>query len=78
MKTRYFLRIGSDYLEQAKPYPTLAAAKAAYKEVAAELARYGQAIEATVHMADNAEETVEYPDLLLTLNEHGRVVVENT
>ena len=78
MKTRYFLRIGNDYLEQAQPYRTLAEAKAAYKEVAAELARYGQAIEATIHMADNAEDTVEYPDFLLTLNEHGRVVVENT
>lgn len=74
---KYFLRIGSDCLEDATPYRTLSAAKQAFKTVAEELDRYGQSIEATIHMADKASETVEYPDLLLSF-EDGRVVTENT
>ena len=73
---KYFLRIGADYLEDAKPYRTLSAAKQAFREVAEELDRYGQSIEATIHLANKASETEEYPDLLLSF-EDGRVITEN-
>lgn len=72
----YFLRIGTDYLSDAVPYRTLSAAKQAYREVAEELDRYGQAIEASIHMANQACETVEYPDLVLSY-EDGRVKAEH-
>jgi hypothetical protein len=73
---KYFLRIGKDYLEEAVPYRTLSEAKQAYREVAEELDRYGQSIEASVHVAPKASEVVEYPDLLLSFKD-GRVKGEH-
>jgi hypothetical protein len=73
---KYFLRIGTDTLDDAVPYRTLSEAKRAFREVAEELDRYGQSIEASVHIAAKAIEVVEYPDLLLSF-EDGRVKGEH-
>lgn len=73
---KYFLRIANDYLEDATPHRTFAQAKAAYREVAEELDRYGQAISATVHIAKTLDEVAEYPDFVLTY-EDSRVITEN-
>lgn len=76
MSDKYFLRLGDDLLESARPYRTRAAAIAAYLDVARELARYGQGIDATVHLAPNRDATVEYPDLVLSLGPRGGVKVD--
>lgn len=75
MKT--YLRIGSDYLEDAKRYPSKRAALAAFREVAEELARYGQRIEASLHYANNKEELAEYPDYTVALGPRGGLKVEH-
>ena len=71
----YFLRYADEYLEDAQGFKTLKGAREAYEETAEELYRYGQAIEATVHIAGSIDEVVEYPDFLLTY-EDGRVIKE--
>lgn len=76
MKTRYFLRLGDDSLDLARPYRTRAAALAAFAEVARELDRYGQSIAATVHLAAARDELAEYPDFVLNLGPRGGVQVQ--
>ncbi len=76
MKTRYFLRLGSDELELARPYRTRADALAAFLADARELARYGQDLAATVHLAPSRAELAEYPDLVLSLGPRGGLRVE--
>jgi hypothetical protein len=75
-KKYWFLRMGNDYLEQAKRYRTQKDAVEAYKETARELAQYGQAIDATLHIAPSRDAVVEYPDYVLTLSERGAVIKE--
>ena len=72
---KYFLRIGMDYTEDAQPYRTLGQAKAAYYEVAEELDRYGQSIDASIHIADNIDGVAEYPDYVLSYK-NNRVITE--
>lgn len=74
--TAYFLREGSDALDKARPFPTLRAAVDAFATSARELARYGQAHEATVHVAARADQVDEYPDYMLTLGPRGGVRME--
>ena len=76
MSARYFLRLGSDDLDQARRYRTRAAAVAAYGHAARELAEYGQDLDASVHLAPTRAELVEYPDLVLSLGPRGGVRVE--
>lgn len=76
MKT--YLRIGSDYLEDAKRYRSKKAAIAAYHHVASELARYDQRIDASLHYARTKDELQEYPDFVLSLGLRGGVRVERT
>lgn len=71
MKSLYFLRIGTDDLERARPYRTRAAALGAFSDVARELDQYGQAIDATVHRAPSRAELAEYPDFVLSLGPRG-------
>lgn len=74
MKT--YLRIGSDYLEQATAYRNKRAAVEAFAETARELARYDQRIEASLHYANNRDELAEYPDFVLSLGPRGGVKIE--
>ena len=76
MSARYFLRLGSDDLDQARRYRTRAAAVAAYGHAAREQAEYGQDLDASVHLAPTRAELVEYPDLVLSLGPRGGVRVE--
>jgi hypothetical protein len=77
MRNLYFLRIGNDYLEDSRAYQTKRGAVAAFGRVARDLARYGQAIEASIHIAPRPADTVEYPDFVLSLGPRGGVRVES-
>lgn len=76
MRNLYFLRIDNDALEDARAYHTLAGAKRAFCIVAVDLARYGQACSATVHIAPRPADVVEYPDYVLMLGPRGGLQVE--
>lgn len=69
MKT--FLRVDNDFLTEAKPYPSKACAIDAFREIANELARYGQECTASLHIAESKEELAEYPDFVLSLGPRG-------
>lgn len=71
-----FLRIDNDSLDDAVPFNTLRGAKARFRVVASELARYGQSCVATVHFARRRSELNEYPDYMLTLGPRGGVQTE--
>jgi hypothetical protein len=75
---RTYLRIGADYLEDAKRYASKADALAAYLEVAQELAQFDQRIEASLHYARTKAELVEYPDFVLSLGPRGGLKIERT
>jgi hypothetical protein len=76
MKDYWYLRIGNDSVEEAQRFTSKRDAVSAFKAVAAELAFYGQAIDASLHIAPSRAKVVEYPDFVLSLNENGRVVTE--
>lgn len=63
--------MGADYLDQATPFDTPRDAVDSFAETARELNRYGQRIEASVHIASNSRELVEDPDYLLSLGPRG-------
>jgi len=74
--TTCVLRFGSDALETADRHHSVASAIAAYRDAATELARYGQEIEATIHLTPSRGFPDEYPDYLLTLGPRGGLWVE--
>lgn len=73
---RAYLRMGNGYLADAVGYPSKTAAIAAFAATARELARFGQSIEATVHMVAPGEHPDEYPDFVLSVGPRGGVKVE--
>ena len=75
-KQYWFLRIGSDYLDDALCYQTKQAAVNKYQRVAQELAQYEQDIEASLHRASRRETLDEYPDFVLSLGPRGGVRIE--
>lgn len=72
-KDRYWLRVGDDSLDDAEPHHTLRDARLAFAEVAHELDRYGQRIDASIHIGKDAEYLVEYPDYVLSLGPRGGI-----
>lgn len=78
MRNFYYLRMGQDYLDEAVRYPTKHAAVSAYRETMEELWRYGQSIEATIHISPSKDEIAEYPDFVLSRGERGGVRIEST
>ncbi|WP_186083105.1 hypothetical protein [Burkholderia gladioli] len=72
----YFLRMGSDYLEQAEKHRTKADAIAAFRETSDELNRYGQSITGSLHIADSMDDVVEYPDFVLERGPRGGIKVD--
>lgn len=68
-----FLRMGSDYLSEAKRYKNKTQAINAYREAMEELARYGQEIEATIHYSVFRDRLDEYPDFVLSPGVRGGV-----
>jgi len=71
-----YLRIGDDYLEDAKRFASVRAACAHFRGVAEELDRYGQQIEASIHLAPSRDDVAEYPDFVLSLGPRGGLRVE--
>lgn len=67
----YFLRIGDDCLEQAIAFKTKSGAIDYYRRVAEDLIRFDQAIEASIHVAPDRDQVVEYPDWILSLGPRG-------
>lgn len=73
-----YLRIGSDYLEDAVRHPSLGSAKEAYRRVAYQLNGLGQSIEASIHLANSKDDLAEYPDFVLSLGPLGGLVCQRT
>ena len=71
-----FIKVGNDY--DYKNCRNLAEATEYYRAAAVELDKYGQKIEATVHLANCENEIHEYPDYVLSLNKLGGVTRERT
>ena len=77
VKDYWFLRMGADCLEDALRFNTKTAAVCEFKQVAEELALYGQQIEASLHAARGRDTLNEYPDFVLVLGPRGGVQVES-
>ena len=76
MMANCYLRIGDDYLEDAKRFLSVRAACDHFRSVANELDSYGQRIEATIHVAPDRYCVAEYPDFVLSLGPRGGLRVE--
>ena len=76
--TTCFLCFSTDTLDEAKKCQSIEFAKGEFMAVAEELARYGQTIEATVHIARRRSEVAEYPDYVLSLGPRGGLKVGRT
>lgn len=76
MKNRFYLRIGTDSVEEAACFLTLAAAVREFRFVAQELWSFGQSIEASLHRAPDREHVAEYPDWVLSIGPRGGIVVD--
>lgn len=72
----WFLCIGVDTLDDACPYETKAEALATFRDVAEGLARFGQPVTGTLHMAAMRDALVEDPDWALSLGPRGGVRCE--
>ena len=70
-----YLRYQADYLADSEPCRSIAEAKDKFTQTALELDRYGQKIEATIHIPTSGE-LHEYPDYLLSLSPKGKLVCE--
>ena len=69
--TTCYLRIGSDTLEEAGRCHNIAQAKERFHRIAEDLARFGQTIDATLHIANSRAELVEDADYYLSLGPRG-------
>lgn len=69
-----YLRMGSDTIFDVKRYASIKDAEDAYREVAEDLARFDQQIDATIHIANNRDELVEDADYHLALGPRGGLV----
>jgi hypothetical protein len=73
MNVKCYLREGADYLDDARPFPSITAAREAFAKSARELYRYGQMHDATIHVAASRDELAEYPDYVLSVGPRGGV-----
>ena len=71
-----YLRYQADALADAEACRSIAEAKEKFTQAALQLDRYGQKIEATIHIAPALTEAAEYPDYLLSLSPNGRLICE--
>jgi hypothetical protein len=80
--TKCYLRVGSDYLEDAQLMPSIKYAKEEFLATAQELARFDQRIEASIHLYDHgvheAPHCHEYPDYVLGLSDRGALICSRT
>ena len=77
MKT-CFLCFAGDYLDRAIKCRSIAQAVDEYLTVANDLNRFGQRIEASIHVALKRSEIAEYPDYVLSLGPKGGLKKETT
>lgn len=75
-KSFWFLRLGSDTLDDVLRFRTKAAAVDYYRSVAEELDCFDQSIEASIHRASSKQAVEEYPDFVLCLGPRGGVQVQ--
>jgi len=75
-KLFWFLRLGPDTLDDVLKFRTKAAAVDHYREVAEELSRFDQGIEASLHRASSRQAVEEYPDFVLCLGPRGGVQLQ--
>lgn len=78
MSKTCFLCFAGDYLEDATKCRSIEYAKGEFLATAKELDRFGQRIEASIHIADTRAEIAEYPDYVLSLGPRGGLKVERT
>jgi len=71
----YYLCIGND-MDLAERCTTVREAILIYREVADELGRYDQRIDASLHKAFKRSEIDEYPDYVLSVGPRGGVRCE--
>lgn len=71
-----FLQVGGAGLDEAVLYSSISNAVFAYGRIARDLARFGQKVEATVHIAETRKEIQGYPDFVLKLGPHGGILKE--
>lgn len=74
---RVYLLYQGEYLEDATGYQSKWAAVDAFERTARELDRFGQKIEASLHLGVQGELN-EYPDFVLSLGPRGGLRVEKT
>lgn len=72
-KCRYYIVFGGDSIEDAEMCMSKAEAVSSFKSVALDLDRFGQQIEASIHLAPSRSAIVEYPDYILSLGPRGGV-----
>lgn len=75
-RDRYWLRVGADTLEDksTRAFDSLKAAREMFADVARELERFGQTLEASVHIAPTRDALADYPDYLLSVGPRGGIV----
>ena len=61
---------------EAIPCASLADARRDFSDTARELGRFGQAISASVHIAETHADAAEYPNFILSVGPRGGVLVE--
>ncbi len=71
-----FLRIGSDYLDEAEPFDSIHSARDEAERVIRQLGGFGQHIEASIHIAARKDDLVEYPDYVITPGPRGGIQIE--
>lgn len=80
--SKCYLRIGSDYLDDACLHDSIKDAKETFERAASQLNRFGQRLEASIHLYDRRVHDTphcnDYPDLVLKLGPRGGLVTERT
>lgn len=77
--TTCYLRIGSDYLEDASRCQSVNHAVDKYRSMVDEFNRFGNTPpEASIHIAKSKDELQEYPDFVLSAGPRGGVRKERT
>jgi hypothetical protein len=77
-RNRYYLSYsnGASLEPEYETYHTKQECLASFRRTAEDLDRFGQAIEASVHVAPKRAEIAEYPDYVLSLGPRGGLKVE--
>jgi hypothetical protein len=75
---RCFLLYADTKYPEYEEYDSLGDAKEAFFEAATSVGRYGQNLEASLHIAESEDFIHEYPDYILSLTPRGALSCERT